>query len=147
MNTGFPDDDRIAAKKVIKALPKNIRTERVDLMEIQYGPREMKGIFGLMDLVVGVRFHSLVLSSSMGTPVLSIGYAPKNRAIMSLIEQDKYFVKLNEVSRPWLIEQAFQILKNRKSVVGNLRQVYKHLNSIYDDEINRISTLIIDWKR
>ncbi len=145
MHTVAPDDDRVPAQEVAASLENGPGSKRLIVVKRQYGPREMKGLLGLMELVVGIRFHSLVLGSSMGTPVLSIGYAPRKcEAFMSLIGQERYFAGLRELSSDWLISRVFDILHNRGQVVSSLRQAYSRLNRIYEDELTRIMAIISD---
>ncbi len=47
-------------------------------------PRDMLSIIGNMDLLVGVRLHSLIYAAIMGVPLIGISYDPKCTAFLKL---------------------------------------------------------------
>jgi polysaccharide pyruvyl transferase WcaK-like protein len=135
-----PDDDRVPAEKVVSRLGKE--RERVALVRTQFAPRDMKAILGLMDLVVGVRLHSLILASSMNVPTISIGYSSKIRAFVKLLGREDDCCRLQDVRGEWLIERARINLERRQAVSHEIRHHRNHLDRAYSDGMSRIMEII-----
>lgn len=55
-----------------------------------YSYRELAGILSRLELMVGMRTHSLILASSVGTPVAGIIAYPKTRAYLRSIGQERF---------------------------------------------------------
>ncbi len=49
-------------------------------------------------LLIGMRFHSLVLSSAVGVPIVGLVYAPKVRGYMRLLDCEDYSLELKDMS-------------------------------------------------
>mgnify|MGYP001271396262 CR=1 FL=1 len=142
MHTVEPDDDRIAAMAVVDGLESGTDRQRVKVVIRQYQAREMKAVLGLMDAVVGVRFHSLLLASSMGTPVISLSHASKNESIMDLIGQREHLVRLQEVSGNWLSRHVLEVLSQQDRIRAALKERYAAFAVSYERHLSRMLTLI-----
>ncbi|MFU7592313.1 polysaccharide pyruvyl transferase family protein [Priestia sp. RMT2NF4] len=64
-------------KKIIRMLAKQLPKRSYTLIRTNYPPKILKGILGEFSLMIGMRLHSLILSASMGVPVIGISYDPK----------------------------------------------------------------------
>jgi polysaccharide pyruvyl transferase CsaB len=53
----------------------------------KYDVQEMLAITGNLDLLIGVRLHSLIFAAIMNVPVIGISYDPKNDSFMASLEQ------------------------------------------------------------
>lgn len=142
MHTVDPDDDRVPAVKVVERLGAAADRTRVSVIKHQYQPREMKGMLGLMDLVVGTRFHSLLLASAMGTPIISISHASKSESIMDLIEQRQHMVRIPDVTGAWLCRHALEVLSQHDALRSTLRNQYASFAAIYETQLSRLIVLL-----
>ncbi|MGC3972990.1 MAG: polysaccharide pyruvyl transferase family protein [Nitrospira sp.] len=142
MHTVDPDDDRVPAENVVERLGAAADPARVSVVRSQYQPREMKGMLGLMDLVVGMRFHSLLLASSMGTPIVSIAHASKSESIMDLIGQREHMVRLSNVTGVWLSHHALEVLSQHDALQSALRKQYAAFAAVYDTQVSRLIRLL-----
>ena len=61
--------------------------EEVGCLRQKYLSEETLSIIGCMDILVGVRLHSLIYSAVMGVPMIGISYDPKVDSFLSSIEQ------------------------------------------------------------
>lgn len=147
MNVDKPEDDRQAALALLDAINDQEVKARTRVIMRQYNPREIKGMLGEMYLVIGVRFHSLVLSSSMHTPVISIGYAPKNNAFMEYIEQSEFSTTLQELSIDYLEEKLNEIFLHRDKIVNKLKNRYKEIDDDYKRKLEIIIRKIEETKQ
>ena len=64
-------------------------TDRARVLGVGYHPEALMAVFGQMDLVIGMRYHSLVLSTIMGVPLIGIERAsyPKNTYFLREVHQ------------------------------------------------------------
>lgn len=138
MHTVQPDDDRIPATIVAERLGTAADLKRVKVVTRQFQPREMKALLGLMDLVVGMRFHSLLLASSMGTPVVSISYASKNESIMDLIGQREHMIRIENVSGEWLSRHVLEVLSRHEAIRAGITTRYATFATVYEAELTRL---------
>ena len=142
MHTVDPDDDRVPAVKVVERLGAAADLARVSVVTRQYQPREMKGMLGLMDLVVGMRFHSLLLASSMGTPIVSIAHASKSESIMELIGQHQHMIRVSDVTGAWLSRHALDVLSQHDALQSALRKQYASFAAVYETQLSRLIMLL-----
>lgn len=61
-----------------------------------YLPSEVKGMVGMMNFFVGMRFHSIVFAYSMGVPLIGVSYEEKCRDFLE--SRCLPFIKAEEVS-------------------------------------------------
>ncbi len=122
MNTVAPDDDRRLAGEIRDAIRDDGVRRRVFVMQQQHHPRDMKAMLGLMRANVGVRFHSLVLATSMGVPSLGIAYAHKNHAWMRFVGLDDYSHDLAEIDAELICAQLDELLLLREPIAARLRE-------------------------
>ena len=62
----------------------------------EYMPREVMGIIGRMDMIIGMRFHSLILAAGMDVPVVGIIYLHKSECFLKQIGQEKFAVDIGD---------------------------------------------------
>jgi colanic acid/amylovoran biosynthesis protein len=73
------DDDRAVARRVVARLR---QPGGAQLVEAELRPGQVKSLCGRMRFFLGTRMHSNLFASSMGVPVLAIGYLPKTSGLM-----------------------------------------------------------------
>lgn len=142
MNTQAPDDDRVVAEQIVAEIENDAAAERVHVVRTQLGPREMKGVLGRLTAVIGVRFHSLVLSSSMETPLIAVGYASKNRSIMEYIGLGEYHTDIEHVSFDFLRERLARLLDERVAITDRLAVRRREMDHLYDERVRYILSLV-----
>ena len=99
----------------------------------RYLSHDIQAVMKECQLLVGMRFHSLVLSSSVGVPIVGLIYAPKVRGYMRLLECPEYGVELNSITAESLggqIAAAWsareQLKSKQQKVVTELRDGAAH---------------------
>lgn len=65
-----------------------------------------------LDIMIGMRLHSLILSSALGVPVISISYDPKVTSFMKEIGQLNRNFSINNFSHYHLISHIKKIFEN-----------------------------------
>ncbi|OIP62629.1 MAG: hypothetical protein AUK29_08045 [Nitrospirae bacterium CG2_30_53_67] len=64
----------------------------------EYSYRDLALVLSKVDLHIGMRTHSLILASSVLTPVVGIIATPKNRGFMCSIEQEERMIEFDHFS-------------------------------------------------
>ncbi|WP_332882030.1 polysaccharide pyruvyl transferase family protein [Methanosarcina horonobensis] len=65
----------------------------------------MMGIFGKMEMVIGMRLHSLIFSARMNVPMIGITYSGKVDEFLKMVEQDKWSLNYKEIELPDMFEK------------------------------------------
>ncbi|HYC11579.1 MAG TPA: polysaccharide pyruvyl transferase family protein [Nitrososphaerales archaeon] len=83
-------------------------------------------IFATARLVLGMRLHSIILATAVGTPWVAISYDPKVRAFAQYAKQDRFSLEVNEVS-------AQKLSELEKVVSADEKGISKSLGSVSDE--------------
>ena len=83
-------------------------SEKVVFLKEKYNVNEMLSIIGNLNLLVGVRLHSLIFGAVMNTPLIAISYDPKINNFMEFIEEF-VFCHINDLET----ESLFQEIKDK----------------------------------
>ncbi len=70
-----------------------------------YLSHTIQGVMRKCRVFVGMRFHSLVLSSAVGAPVIGLVYAPKVRGYLRLLECEDFSLELAKLTPEILAER------------------------------------------
>jgi len=115
-----PDRDIPAAQEVIRHM-----REPAELIQAPLKPREILGIIFQLDLLIGMRLHSLIFAVSSLVPAVGLSYDPKVASF------------LDEVNLPYLPADAFdaeellslvkQLWDNREGVKRSLAEARRKL--------------------
>jgi len=97
-------------------------------IEKKYLIEEMLSLIGNMELIVGVRLHSLIHAAIMGVPMVAISYDPKINAFMSSLDM-KALCSIYDFKSEFLIAEIERTLDNKKKIV---------------EKIDRNSSILID---
>lgn len=94
-----------------------------------YLSHDMQAVMRQCALFIGMRFHSLVLSSAVGVPIIGLVYAPKVRGLMQSLETPDFaleFADLNAESLAAIIERAWH---NRAELKATQAQVVERFKA------------------
>lgn len=92
------------------------------------------------DLFIGERLHSIILSTSLGIPTLSLSYHEKCKSWMETLELDDYILDYNNINLDNLnkiFEDKFNLIFNNldsihKKIIGNIRYYLEIQNDARD---------------
>lgn len=110
-----PEDDEFSIK-----LQEKLNTKSYTLKNI-YTAEEIVGIFGVCELIIGMRLHSLIYASAVTTPAIGISYDPKVSGFVDYIETCKS-LELNEIKEGKLAITADDIMDNYDTVKQRLKE-------------------------
>lgn len=137
-----PDDDRIPANEIHSFVTNEDVRKDIFVINKQYDPHTMHAIISHAEFVLGVRFHSLVLSFISHVPSISIGYAQKNQAIMEFFELQRFSHSIESLDFHHIKNTINEVVENKsiiKKQIG-IRQV--RISHDYKNELNKIMQVI-----
>jgi len=106
----YPEDLNIIRNVIIKM--KNPG----HILKNKYSVPEMFGIIKKLDLLIGMRLHSLIYATSMGIPVIGLEYEPKVKAFLQSV---------NQVSAGDIIDLEYESFKSLLDDVWSKREEIK----------------------
>lgn len=102
---------RMQQRKDVKVL------DRVPDMET------LMSIFASARFVIGMRLHSLIIATALGTPWVSVNYDPKVRAFARYAGQDRFSLDVSEVTSHRLSELEKVLITNEGDISTTLGSV------------------------
>ena len=76
---------------------------------------EMLGMVSRMDLIIGMRMHSLIMAAVMGVPAIGLSYDPKIDAAVSLTGQTDGG-RVENLDSDFITSEALRILRDREAI-------------------------------
>lgn len=96
-----------------------------------YPINEFLGIFGELDLMIGVRMHSTILAVSMNVPSINIYYVPKGLNFFRMIGQEQRAIDIDSLLETKGIERLIEIINDtwekREEIKGQLAPKIKKI--------------------
>ena len=124
-------DDRLATNDLVSLLPRKV-LKRVFVVDEDLSPRELKSLYGKLDLLIGTRFHSVIFATSMGVPSLAISYhGPKAEGIMRMLGQEMFVLPYNSVTANSIIRRVDRLCK----LTATAREALQKKTAGYSDAI------------
>lgn len=107
---------------ITKDIIGNVRhSEKVRLVSNhKYAYNDLAGIMGKLSLMVGMRTHSLILASAMNVPVIGLISYPKTSGYFTSIGQDRWTVRINDLTRDQLVSLIDNGYQQRQEIVKSL---------------------------
>ncbi|WP_053955326.1 polysaccharide pyruvyl transferase CsaB [Inediibacterium massiliense] len=99
----------------------NKMKQKAFFIQNRYNIDEMLGIVGNLNLLIGVRLHSLIFSAVMNTPLIAISYDPKIDSFMESL-QLKTLCSIENLNYKALHEEINYIQKNYEQVKNILEK-------------------------
>lgn len=118
----IPLNDRKYLNKI--KFPKNINL-KFEILDIKNSLDEVFNKISKVDVLVGMRLHSLILGSMLKIPLISIEYDPKIKSFMDELNIGSYNINLDQFSSEKLTEKINEINLQKYSL-NNILKKYNH---------------------
>jgi colanic acid/amylovoran biosynthesis protein len=110
-------DDRILAKQIYEMVKLK---HKAKVINNEYTPREIRGIFRRCDLLIGGRTHACIAAISMGVPTIAIAYSHKTYGIMKMLDLEKYICDASTLEINELTSKIDELLLAREKIKREL---------------------------
>jgi polysaccharide pyruvyl transferase CsaB len=108
------------------------------IVSSRYSVSETIGIISAMDLVVGMRLHSLIFAAAQKVPMIGIAYEPKVDWFLKYIGLEEYSAgPASKADIDKLLSLSSKALENRQKIIDTLEQVTRQLydKCLYNAEL------------
>jgi len=119
-------DDDIYAKQLKELLKDKFR---IQILQGDYTPAELKGILGRCAMVVSVRMHAIIFAAAMGVPPVGIAISKaKGQGIFEKLAQPNCYIPIEDVNSDRLLNLANAVFEKREEISLKLRARMKELS-------------------
>jgi polysaccharide pyruvyl transferase CsaB len=101
--------------------------DRAKIVNATYSPQELQGLFGEMDIIIGMTLHSLILAATMNVPVVAISYSSKMDRFMQMINQESRIVKVNDIKSKDLLAMIESTWSSKEQIKNDLKVLMESL--------------------
>lgn len=119
------DDDREVAREIAGIMAQGGQAKIVDRL---MPPSELVDVAARSDLVIGMRLHSLILSTTLGVPSMAINYHPKVRSYMESVGAEDWTFEIGGGMGSRLMDAAEAALNGnypRERVLARIEEARK----------------------
>ncbi len=134
-----PYDDDLSEIRAITGLMRGRLPRVIDAGML---PGEAMAVLGRMDLVFGLRLHSLIMAAVQGVPVVGVGYDPKIRGFMELVGQGSLVCGMDDPEDAYFerVERALdgggrlgrRLARSCEDVRGKILEEARRLGTLLD---------------
>jgi colanic acid/amylovoran biosynthesis protein len=111
-----------------KVLSKMQNKSNVSILQKDYSPEELKGMYGCMDLLIGTRFHSCIFSLSMDVSTLAIEYdGHKAYGIMKLLGLEEFVIEIEKINLEIVKQKTDELIRNNEQIKKRIESSVKIL--------------------
>jgi colanic acid/amylovoran biosynthesis protein len=114
----YSQDDRIPSKRIITRL-QDVAKDVIHIQDVT-SPPLLKAIYGCMDVFLGTRMHSNIFALSQGVPVIAIGYQPKTKGILRMLNLDRWMLPIQDVDESTLPKLLSSLFEQRDAVANSI---------------------------
>lgn len=124
--------------EIIEELQSKMKNQAICLKG-KYDINEMLGIIGNLDLLVGVRLHSLVFGAVMNVPMIAISYDPKIDNFMQYLDEN-IFSNIENIDEEKLFEEIKSIINNHGEYNLQLYEKVEYLK----DKLHKNEEILVE---
>lgn len=103
------DNDVLVSKKIYSTVSCK---EKVHVIDYDYEPSQLKGLYGEMNYFVGTRMHSVIFSIAERVPSIAISYDYKTDGIMRLAGLGEFVIPINNIDKDTLINKFNELVSS-----------------------------------
>jgi len=113
--------------------------DRAKIIRGMYSPQEILGVVGQMDMMIGMRLHSLIFAARMNVPVVGLSYDTKTSEFLRMIGQDRWSCDYKNININNVFQNIYHVWINRDDIKRDLDVKVNELQikSRYNAELAR----------
>jgi len=109
----FSYRDRDFAVDIMKLMQNK---NKARILSGKYSPEELKGVFGQLDLVIGMTLHSLIMAAMTGVPTFAISYSSKMDRFIQMMGQEEHSISIKDLTVKGLSAGINIVFSKRESI-------------------------------
>jgi polysaccharide pyruvyl transferase CsaB len=133
-------DDHVLSKEIINMMKNKKRCKIIK--SDKYKLQELKGIYGMMDLILSIRCHALILGSSMNVPVVSLAYSPKGKRFSKILGIEDYCLPVEEANNKNIFRLVNKALLNQNKIKKQLNKSIRIVKKAAEFNIELVNRMI-----
>lgn len=111
------DDDRHIEAAIFSNM---CYKSRAQIITKEYTPQELSGIVGQMDMMIGMRLHSIIFAAATNVPMVGLVYDPKVKGFLDMIGQERYAIDIRDLNYNTLISKIDDAWNNKEKIKSDL---------------------------
>ena len=132
------ENDLLAIRDLARLL--NLVDADIVLLEEDFTAGQLKMLYGRAELVIGTRFHSVILALSSGTPAVAISYhGYKTKGIMAMLGLSDFVMEIENVDSDALWQRVYILYEKRAGLREELR---KKMHEIHDASVSAVRQML-----
>jgi len=92
-------------------------SNRIQIIDDGLHPRTLMEYINTLDLMIGMRLHSIIMASALNKPFIAIEYDPKVSEFAKALNMDDYIIKANEVDADNIYKKASSLLHDKEILI------------------------------
>lgn len=132
-------DDHEVIDRIISRMK---HSSKARVLQGFYSPEEIAGILAGCDLVLGMRLHSIILSTAGSVPVVALGYDPKVFNIMKRIGCEDYVIDMSNITADKISHLISEAFNNKERITEKINESRQQLKELAKQDIKMAVDLI-----
>ena len=92
-------------------------SQNIIIIDKEYSPEEIKGIYGKMDFSVVSHMHGLIYSTSQLIPTMTFAYEPKFEGLMKFLKLESFNLNMYDMDVDDAVNTFDNLLKHKEEVI------------------------------
>ncbi|AFS79082.1 polysaccharide pyruvyl transferase [Gottschalkia acidurici 9a] len=131
--------------KVLSEIEQNMKNKAI-FLKGKYDINEMLSIIGNLDLLIGIRLHSLIFGAVMNIPMIAVSYDPKINNFMEYLDED-VFCNVSELDEDSLVSEIRDKISHEEEYKRKLYDKVEYLKERLHQNEEIISKLLKKSKK
>lgn len=116
------------------------KKQYVSVLDEDFAPDELVGIYGQARLVLGTRLHSVIMALAGGTPAVAVSYiGHKTQGIMQAVGLDQYLMQLDTFSRESALPLVLSASAMHGQIADRIEELRRQGNGVFNASIQAIA--------
>jgi polysaccharide pyruvyl transferase CsaB len=118
----------------------------IHIIKGSYAPAEAKALLGKMDLVLGMRLHSLIFSLTMGVPSVALSYTHKVTSLMRLFDAANHSLPVENVTPESIAQHVSRASQEdmRERLKATSARITREAGDLHDEMLAKLAGIAGD---
>jgi colanic acid/amylovoran biosynthesis protein len=133
------EDDRIISLQFWERARKLLPDKNIAYLHLldSVSPAHIVEVFSRVDLVLATRLHSAIFAFLAGTPAITLGYQPKSKGIMELLEFEQFCAPMAGLNPDKIWEMSEEIFRQYQEIQKKIRERATQIQKFIEETLDR----------